>query len=187
VTSGSSLQIGPQLVSTRMACPEPAGALAAAFNAALSATQSYRVEGGQLRLLDTAGATLAVLAPQATGLAGTTWRVAGYNNGRQAVVSVLGGTSLTLEFMADGRLRGSGGCNNFGSSYTLTGSQLGIGAAAATRKSCAEPEGVMDQEAAFLRALESVTSMRREGERLELRTASDALAATLVALPGPKP
>lgn len=172
------LKIGPQLVATRMACPEPAGALASAFNAALAATQSHRVDGGRLVLLGAGGAALATLAPQATGLTGTAWQVTGYNNGRQAVVSVLGGTTLTLEFLADGRLRGSGGCNQFGSSYSSTGRQLGIGPAATTRKACPAPEGVMEQEAAFLHALETVASALREGDRLELRSAGGALAVT---------
>lgn len=172
------LQFGPQLVSTRMACPEPMGALASAFNAALLATQAYRVDGGQLLLLGADGATLATLAAQPAGLAGTAWQVTGYNNGKQAIVSVLGGTTLTLEFMADGRLRGSGGCNQFGSSYSSTGRQLGIGTAATTRKACPAPEGVMEQEAAFLHALETVASALREGDRLELRSAGGALAVT---------
>jgi hypothetical protein len=41
----------------------------------------------------------------------------------------------------------------------------------------------MQREAAFLRALESAASARREGVRLELRTASDALAISASALP----
>jgi heat shock protein HslJ len=43
-----------------------------------------------------------------------------------------------------------------------------------------EPE-VMQQEAAFLAALQGATAVRREGERLELRTADGALAVTATA------
>jgi heat shock protein HslJ len=43
---------------------------------------------------------------------------------------------------------------------------------------CAQPEGRMAQEAQFLAALASATTARREGDRLELRTASDALAVS---------
>jgi heat shock protein HslJ len=44
---------------------------------------------------------------------------------------------------------------------------------------CASPAGVMEQEQQFLKALETVTTARMEGDRLELRTATGALAATL--------
>jgi heat shock protein HslJ len=180
-------QLGSPGVSTQMACPEPITRLAGDFNAALAKARAYRIDGTSLVLLDAAGAAVATFAPQATGLAGTAWEVTGYNNGRQAVVSVMTGTRLTMEFMPDGKLRGSAGCNSFVGSYTSSGSNLTIGSVAATRKACLEPEGTMAQEAAFLRALETVATARREGERLELRTASGALAATLSAAVGSKP
>ena len=58
------LQIGPHLMSTRMACPEPVGATAAAFTAALERARSYRFEGLALVLMDDGGATLASFTPQ---------------------------------------------------------------------------------------------------------------------------
>jgi heat shock protein HslJ len=84
---------------------------------------------------------------------------------------------LTLEFRADGSLRGSGGCNDFNGSFTVNDSGL----LASTRMAWVQPEGRMAQEAAFLAALETATSAHREGDRLDLRTASGdfALAARL--------
>ena len=174
-------------VSTQMACPEPITRLASDFNAALARARAYRIDGTSLALLDAGGVAVATFAPQATGLGGTAWEVTGYNNGRQAVVSVMTGTRLTMEFMPDGKLRGSAGCNSFVGSYTSSGSNLTIGSVAATRKACLEPEGTMAQEAAFLRALETVATARREADRLELRTAAGALAATLTVAAGAKP
>jgi len=174
------LQIGPNGASTLMACPEPASRLAAFFNAALARVQSYRLDGQSLVLRDAGGATLASFAAQGTELAGTTWRVTAYNNGQQAVVSVKTGSTITLAFMPERRVSGSGGCNNYSGSYTAAMGQLSIGPVAATRRACAETEGVMAQEAAFLRALETVASARRDGQRLELRTSSGALAITMV-------
>jgi heat shock protein HslJ len=43
---------------------------------------------------------------------------------------------------------------------------------------CGQPEGRMAQEAQFLAALASATSSRREADRLELRTATGALAVS---------
>jgi heat shock protein HslJ len=185
--ANGQLEFGPPRTSTQMACAEPASQLARAFNAVLDNARGYRVEDGSLLLLNADGATLATLHPQPQTLAGTAWRVDAYNNGSQAVVSVITGTQLTLEFRAGGELRGSGGCNNLQGRFTATGGQVNIGQVASTRMACLQPDGRMAQEAAFLAALQSVARARREADRLELLTASGELAvsARLVALPGP--
>jgi heat shock protein HslJ len=74
---------------------------------------------------------------------------------------------------------GSAGCNNFTAPYKLEGEKLAIGPAAATRRMCASPDRVMEQEREFLQALATVATARFEGERLELRTAGGQLAAVL--------
>jgi heat shock protein HslJ len=109
-------------------------------------------------------------------LDGTAWDVTGYHNGRQAVTSPVRGPAPTLEFLADDRLGGSAGCNRFTGRWTQTGRKLEIPQPAATRRQCAEPAGVMEQETAFLAALASATALRIDGDRLELRTADDRLA-----------
>ena len=63
----------------------------------------------------------------------------------------------------------------------MDGAALSVGTAAATRKMCAEPEGIMEQESAFLAALATATTWRLEGERLQLRSENGALAVDLVA------
>jgi heat shock protein HslJ len=180
-TSGSSLTIDPRGISTQMACPPEVMEQAGAFMAGLTSARGYRVEAGQLELLGGDGTLLATFAPQRQSVAGTSWRVVGYNNGRQAVVSVLGGSTLTMSFSADGRVSGSAGCNNYVATYTASGKSLTIGPAAATRKMCVNPEGVMEQEQQFLKALETVATARQEGDRLELRTATGAMAVNLAA------
>jgi heat shock protein HslJ len=120
-------------------------------------------------------------AARSAGLEGTTWRVRGYNNGKQAVVSVLPGSSLDATFGAEGRVSGSAGCNRYFASFSVEGEALSLGPVGASRRACAEPEGVMQQEAAFLAALESVATWRVTGERLELLIAGGARALDLVA------
>jgi heat shock protein HslJ len=172
------LELAPQRMSTQMACPPPEQQLALVFNRMLDEVRGYRIEAGSLLLLNAGGATLATLASQPTTLAGTTWSVTGVNNGKQAVVGVITGTELTLQFLADGTLQGSGGCNRFNGGFTQEGKSLRIGRLASTRMACAEPEGRMAQEAQFLAALESTATARREGDKLELRTATGALAVS---------
>jgi heat shock protein HslJ len=178
-SSGSSLQVSPKGASTQMACPPAVMAQAQAFTSAITQARAYRVAGGQLQLLTAEGAVLATFAEQSQSLAATTWSVTAYNNGKQAVVSVLNGTSLTMAFSGDGKVSGSAGCNRYMASYTSEGQKLTFGPAAATRKTCATPEGVMEQEQRFLQALATVTTARYEGDRLELRASEGQLAMTL--------
>lgn len=165
---------GP-LVSTKMACPGPVMQQAQAFLAALDQAREARIEGKRVILSDETGRVLATLEAQSRDPAGSAWEVAGYNNGRQAVVSVRGGSTLTIAFSEDGKVSGSAGCNRYTGGHSVSGKTISIGRLAATRKLCADPEGVMEQEAQFLKALERATAVRIDGDRLELRAADGAL------------
>jgi heat shock protein HslJ len=175
---GSELELTPQLASTMMACPPAVDAQAKSFIAALTGAGKYRVANDRLELLSADGTVRATLVRQSETLAGTAWRITGINNGKQAVVSVLAGSAPTLAFAADGRASGSAGCNSFSSGYTADGAQLKFTQPASTRKMCAEPQGVMEQEQQLLAALETVATARVEGDRLELRRADGALAVS---------
>ena len=175
---GSELELTPQLASTMMACPPAVDAQAKSFIAALTGAGMYRVANDRLELLSADGTVRATLVRQSETLAGTAWRITGINNGKQAVVSVLAGTAPTLAFAADGRASGSAGCNNFTSGYTADGALLKFTQPASTRKMCAEPQGVMEQEQQLLAALETVATARVDGDRLELRRGDDALAVS---------
>ncbi|MFQ3663550.1 MAG: META domain-containing protein [Chloroflexaceae bacterium] len=178
--NGERMSFNDTIASTMMACPEPIMQQATAYVEALKQTASFTIADQQLTLLDSSGAVLAIFAEQNRALTGTTWTVTSYNNGKQAVVSVLDGTTLTAFFGDDGQLSGSAGCNNYMTSYEVSDQSLRIGQIASTRKLCTEPAGAMEQEARFLEALATVTTYTIEGERLELRTSDGALAVTAV-------
>lgn len=170
-------------IATLMACDEPVMQQEQAYLAALAAVVTHEVAGGQLRLATEDDRVLAY-DPQPAGLEDTAWIVTGYNNGRAAVVSPIADTELTASF-SEGRVAGSAGCNRYTGSYETSLDTIVIGPAATTRMACPEPEGVMEQESAFLAALASAATWRRDGSRLELRTADDAIAVTMVAARGP--
>jgi heat shock protein HslJ len=67
-------------------------------------------------------------------LTGVEWRVTG-----MAGEDVPASTGQTLQFDADNRISGSGGCNRFNTSYDL-GEGIGFGPIAATRRACINPE-----------------------------------------------
>jgi heat shock protein HslJ len=184
VIQGTKVEVSPNAATTNMACPPDIMKLADAFMTALVSARSYRISSHQLDLLGADGTVLATFSAQSQSLAGSSWHVTGLNNGRGGVVSLVAGTSVTMNFATGGKVAGSGGCNNYTSTYTQVGGKLTFTPAAATRRMCAA-SGVMEQEHAFLKALESAATARVEGNELELRTADGALALSLVRNPEP--
>jgi hypothetical protein len=65
--------------------------------------------------------------------------------------------------------------------WTGTADTLAIGPLTTTRRLCHGPEGLMEQEAAFLAAMRRAATWRLNGERLELRDADGALQVTFQA------
>ncbi|NCD21034.1 MAG: META domain-containing protein [Actinobacteria bacterium] len=155
------LAVGPAMATTLMVCAEDVMAQAAAYGAALRAAASARLlDDGALALAEADGTVRITFTAQDTALEGTDWRVTAYNNGRQAVVSVLVDTELTVSF-GDGMVSGSAGCNRYRASFESDGRRVAVGPALSTRRICSSPEGVMEQEAAFLQALEWAAVSRR--------------------------
>jgi len=76
-------------------------------------------------------------------------------------------TEISIEFTADGKLHGSGGCNRYFSSYeTGPGGSLTIKQMGSTRMAC--PQEIMDQEMKYFRSLQSVSTFKMEEQRLQL-------------------
>ena len=97
---------------------------------------------------------------------------------RDAVASLLPDTEITAKFGSDGTLAGSAGCNRYSAGFTTNGSSIKIGPAALTRKACASPEGVMEQENDYVAALTQATSYTVEGRMLTLLAAEGTTVAT---------
>lgn len=184
IADAEGFRLSGNIASTMMACPEPLMQQATAFMDALSQARAAQIEGNQLGLLDASGVVLASFVPQNRDLAGSAWQVSGYNNGKQAVVSLLSGSTLTMVFASDGHVSGSAGCNTYRAAYSASDDSIRIGNVASTRKMCGKPQGVMEQEAAFLKALADASVFRIDGNRLELRSASGALMVTAARAPG---
>jgi heat shock protein HslJ len=84
----------------------------------------------------------------------TTWTVANVLTG-DATTTVLDGTEPTLTFTDDGDVALDTGCNTASSTWQLDGHTLTVDPLRITRKSCDDPAGIMDQEAALVTALET--------------------------------
>lgn len=95
-------------------------------------------------------------------------------NGETALESPV----VSLTFSLDGRIHGYAGCNTYFSTYTLDSGALTFGPAGSTMMACAEG---MDQELAFLTALDNVTSYQVEAGTLSLYNAEGNIILTFSA------
>jgi len=89
-----------------------------------------------------------------------------------SMTAVLESTSPTL-VIDETEVSGSGGCNTYGGSISIDGDTLRFGPLVSTLMFCADPEGVSDQEAAYLSLLDQVDTFEVTDDRLTLRIATD--------------
>jgi heat shock protein HslJ len=177
-TTGTSITVSDKLAVTQKACRTGLMVTERAYLAALTAARSYSIERGTLTLMGRRSIRLATFTVQSESLVDTHWNVVGYNNGKQAVVSVNASTKLTATFTKV-NVTGFAGCNDYNATYEATPPKISFGAVASTRKACSSPSGVMEQESAYLAALATAATYQMQGTTLEFRTADGAIAVTM--------
>ncbi len=97
-------------------------------------------------------------------------------DGRQQSVSQ--GQPATLRFQAgDHTVSGTGGCNTYGASYTVFGGSLRFGEMRSTLIACLDM-AIMEQESAYLQALDEVDSYQLGGDTLTLNGAAGRTVIT---------
>jgi heat shock protein HslJ len=168
---GAKLRLGA-LRATRMACPGTGDAVERAFTAKLERVAAWRVDD-ELVLLDADDAEL--LRFSAASVAGE-WTVTAFRQ-PGSVSSPRAGTTLTATF-ADGKLSGNAGCNPYTTTYRAERGTIQIASPAAGERLCDAPEGVMEQERAYLEALPAAARYEREGSNLTLLAADGTIVAT---------
>jgi heat shock protein HslJ len=133
------------------------------------------IENDEMTVYNDAGDIILTFSRvEALPLEGTLWELATYNNGQNAMVSVLPDTFVTAKF-EDEQVSGSAGCNSYFGAYETSGDMIQIGPLASTMMACADP--VNEQEQLYLVALESVATFQIIANRLELISEEGALAA----------
>jgi heat shock protein HslJ len=164
--SDGRVEIGP-LATTQMMCGEEAMEVEAEYLSLLAAVTALRIEGELLRM-EIDGETVLEFARLEQSLVGE-WELNAYNNGKDAVVSVATGSRVTAGFDEDGGLSGSAGCNRYRTGYRVENGSMRIEPPVSTRRMCAEPEGVMEQERRYLEVLTEVESYSfRDNGMLEM-------------------
>ena len=173
---GNKLSFGQPMASTMMACEPAVMAQEQAYMKALGAVASYEIRDGKLTLCDADKTAVAEFEVVKQTLAGTSWDVIAYNNGKQAVVTVIIGTEIAANFGEDGQLTGSAGCSKYVAEYRTEGDSITISSAVVTARMACQ-EAVMEQENAYLAALETADTYKIEGANMEMRTADGAKVA----------
>lgn len=166
---GGKLRFGP-LFSTMMACLEPAlMEQEVAYVQALEAAVGFRIESGQLMLLDEEGQALLVFDPYQPPLGEKIWILVAYA-APPGVTTPLPTVQVTAQFTGD-EVRGLTGCNEYSAPYSQDGEKIRFDAAISTKIFCAEPEGLMQQESDFLNAFGLAASHKIEGRILNFYNA----------------
>lgn len=163
---GSTLELG-EIGMTLIGCPPSVAAVESAFLAALERVAGWRIEDGELLLLD---ADEAQILRFEGGTPVGSWRATGLLRGED-FRNVIAGAELTATFTDGGELRGGAGCNTYRSTFTTDGVKIAISPPASTKKFCAQPEGVMQQEGEYLQVLSSAARFRLDGSTLRLTRA----------------
>jgi len=164
---GNNISITPD-ASTLAACPPDS--LESQFLAHLTNVVIFFIEGGNLYLdLQVDSGTMR-FTPQGASLpdpdapageaSGSTFYLVSF--GPQGTEQpVLSGSQITASF-AGNQVTGNAGCNNYSGTLTPQNDYFAVGPLVTTRKLCNNPAGVMEQEQAYLAALEGTSGYQWE-------------------------
>jgi len=142
--------------SSTITCDDPLKVQEDALLLILDSASNFKVEGDTLFLTNPDGertATYERISP--FPVTGTSWTLNSYNDGAGALVPALADSNITLQLEEGGQLSGFAGCNEYNAAYEFDARTISIGPIASTMMACNEPAGVMEQEAAYLQALEN--------------------------------
>jgi len=81
------------------------------------------------------------------------------------------GSTLTIAFK-DGEVNGTAGCNRYFGNYQINGDRITFGMLAWTEMACMQPEGIMEQEQAYMAFLSEVVRFKIEDGQLVLAKAA---------------
>lgn len=81
------------------------------------------------------------------------------------------GSTLTIAF-EDGEVNGAAGCNRYFGNYQISGDRITFGMLAWTEMACMQPEGIMEQEQAYMAFLSEVVRFEIEDGQLVLAKAA---------------
>lgn len=101
-----------------------------------------------------------------SGLVGTSWELISFTtpDGETLAIS---NTTVTLAFEDETRAGGNGGCNGYGSSYSVDGDAITFEGVISTMMACLDAD-IMPQESAYFDALNTATRYEIDGDKLTI-------------------
>ena len=173
---GRTLFVSQAAVTLR-ACDEETMAFEQAVLGLLNSSRTYTARRDTLTIYGEGRNELLVYDAAPRNPVRGEWQVTAFNNGAGAVTSVIAGTEIDIAFGL-ASVGGFAGCNSFSGTYGTNGNIIRIGALATTRIAC--DQEVMDQETAFLEALQGVAFIETRGQQVNLTDLKGAIKVTLI-------
>jgi heat shock protein HslJ len=127
--------------------------------------------------------SLAPLVILGKNLDATSWAMTSYRDSQGNLTEILPETIVTADFQAD-QFSGNLTCNNYSGTYQTTGNKIEIGILATTLRECVGPDGIMEQEAAFLMAMEAAAQYEIKGDTLEMLDDQGAIILVFIKATG---
>lgn len=119
---------------------------------------------------DETGSVIRLAAPEGTsvletGMENTLWNLVSFGE-TGAETPLVQGSVINL-LLAAGQAAGSGGCNMYGGTYTIEGSNISFGAITSTKRACTDAQ-VTEQETRYFQALDTASEYIVEGDQLRI-------------------
>jgi ABC-type amino acid transport substrate-binding protein/heat shock protein HslJ len=109
-------------------------------------------------------------APQPPAIVGKNWVLLTYNNGQDAMMSPIAGTTISALFGTDGKVTGSDGCNTYNAAYTASADTVTVDLPATTGMAC--PDDIATQGRTYLAELQQSQTYQISGNQLNIFAAS---------------
>ncbi len=169
--------------SSYVSCSDEIRRLEGRFTTALSRARDYSVDkdegSSRLMIRTSRGKTLTFepLPPAVESIADGNWVLKAFvkvhvtESGMRLlrVTNPLQGPEITMSFR-EGGVSGSAGCNSYSAQHSIGDEEITFTSPGVTRRVCATPDGVMQQETRFLNLLPSLTKFHIYGDRLFIFT-----------------
>lgn len=179
--SGANLTVS-NLSSTLMAGPEALMDLERSYLANLHEASSFTGSGSGLTIFDRSGNKILEYGKGPDrSLVGPTWNAVDIYNGRDALVGLQDGTTLTALFSQGGTLSGSDGVNDYRAEYKTSGQGITISDVTPTTDRTSPDEAISQQAEDYLGALRLARRYKTTSTGLELYRSNGALAVTYLA------
>jgi heat shock protein HslJ len=156
-------------VYARGACAGAGAEIGNAYLDALETATRFHHSDERLELLDADDEVVLAYRPAVVdpAIEATDWTLVSLDGG-----ALVEGTTITLTLNSRNAV-GSSGCNSYGSVLAVVApGVVSIGSVVSTAMACADPNGVMEQEASYQARIGEVVAYHVSDDRLELRNAA---------------